>query len=383
MANCLEYAEQRTESCAQYADQGYNACTQYRDDGYNSCSAWDAQCCTWWPCSWACKLVTWACLGWYWVSNLVCVAWHWVANVVCVLWTIVTTLVCAVWEVVVTIVSVVITILEAVFGWLLSLAALLVELIFAIPYFGRILQWIWNVIVLNLVYLVVNLVDGFLYLIGVRPQKKLRICTIILRDEAGNPVAAVNDVVAMINLAIDVFLRECNVQIVNSAPLQFSSGLSFDAVRADSSWIQIASGPSSATLLDTSCDEPGFGDDLKDVGPEFQLRGATSCFFGNWRNVVGLGTPVTVLVVRSIVNPTQTFSGCCLWVNNYLTLSAAFLPRGQPNTTLAHELGHACNLFHLTDPTNLMDTTSPGPAGSMLRFWQEILIRASRHVSYV
>ena len=178
MANCLEYAEQRTESCAQYADQGYNACTQYRDDGYNSCSAWDAQCCTWWPCSWACKLVTWACLGWYWVSNLVCVAWHWVANVVCVLWTIVTTLVCAVWEVVVTIVSVVITILEAVFGWLLSLAALLVELIFAIPYFGRILQWIWNVIVLNLVYLVVNLVDGFLYLIGVRPQKKLRICTI-------------------------------------------------------------------------------------------------------------------------------------------------------------------------------------------------------------
>lgn len=66
-----------------------------------------------------------------------------------------------------------------------------------------------------------------------------------------------------------------------------------------------------------------------------------------------------------------------------MTLSAGFIPSGRPNVTLAHELGHACNLFHLTDPTNLMDTTSPGPSGSMLRFWQELLIRASRHVSYV
>lgn len=382
MANCLQYAEQRTQSCAQYADQGYNACTQYRDDGYSSCAAWDARCCTWWPCSWLCKLVTWVCLGWYWVSNLVCVAWHWVANVVCVLWTIVTTLVCAVWEIVVTVVSTVLTILEAVFGWVLSLLALVAELIFAIPYVGRFLQWLWNVVVLNLVWLVVNLVDAALYLVGVRPQKKLRICTIILRDEAGNPVAAVADVVDMINDAIAVFLRECNVQILNSAPLQFSSGLSFESIRADASWIQIDGRPASAALLDTACDEPAFGDDLSNVGPEYQVKSATSCFFGNWRNLVGLGTPVTVLVVRSIARPTL-FSGCCLWVSNYLTLSAGFIPSGRPNVTLAHELGHACNLFHLTDPTNLMDTTSPGPSGSMLRFWQELLIRASRHVSYV
>lgn len=30
-----------------------------------------------------------------------------------------------------------------------------------------------------------------------------------------------------------------------------------------------------------------------------------------------------------------------------------------------------------------MDVISPGPSGSMLRFWQEMLIRSSRHVSYV
>ncbi|MBA3383550.1 MAG: hypothetical protein H0T20_02715, partial [Actinobacteria bacterium] len=290
MANCLQYAEQRTQSCTQYADQGYS-----------SCSAWDARCCTWWPCSWLCKLVTWVCLGWYWV-----------ANVVCVLWTIVTTLVCAVWEVVVTIVSFVVTLVEALLGWVLSYLALVFELIFAIPYVGRILQWIWNVIILNLVWLAANLIDAALYLVGVRPQKKLRICTIILRDEKGNPVAAVDDVVDMINDAIDPLLRECNVQILNSAPLQLSSGLSFDSVRADRSWIQIDGRPGSTALLDTACDEPAFGDDLSNVGPEYQIKGATSCFFGNWRNVVGLGTPVTVLVVRSIARPT-VFSGCCIW----------------------------------------------------------------------
>lgn len=382
MATCLEYAEERTQSCAQYADQGYNACSQYQDQGYNSCADWDSNCCTWWPCSWGCKLITWVCVGWYWVSNVVCVAWHWVANVVCVLWTMVTTLVCVVWDVVVTVVSAVLTVVEAVAGWMLSALAFLLELIFAIPYVGRVLQWLWNVVVLNLVWLIPNLIDAGLYLIGIRPQKKLRICTIILRDERGNPVAQVADVVDMINDAIDVFREECNVQIVNSAPLQFSSGLSFDAVRADASWVQIAPGRSAADRLDSSCDEVAFGEDLTNVGSAHQFDGATKCFFGNWRSVVGLGTPVTVLVVRSITRP-RVFSGCCIWVSNYLTLSGAFIPSGRPNFTLAHELGHACNLWHLVDPPNLMDVTSTGPAGSLLRFWQEVLVRASRHVSYL
>jgi hypothetical protein len=45
-----------------------------------------------------------------------------------------------------------------------------------------------------------------------------------------------------------------------------------------------------------------------------------------------------------------------------VTLSAFFLPSKRPNVTLADELGHACNLFHLTDPSNLVDVTTPGPA---------------------
>jgi hypothetical protein len=361
MATCLEYGHQRTESCEQYSDQGYS-----------SCSDWDAQCCTWWPCSWFCEAVTW-----------LCVAWVWVSHVVCVLWVQLTTLVCVLWDIVVTIVSAIFVVLEAAFGWILSVFTLLIELIFAIPIVGRILQWLWNAVVLNLAWLVANLIDAGFYIIGVRPQKKLRVCTVILRDEQGRPLAPVADVVTLINDAIDILLSECNVQLINSAPLQFSSGLSTQPRRADASWVQIDSGSSPTAVLDVACDAPAFAEDLRPVGPQYQIKGLLKCFFGSWRNVLGLGTPVTVLIVRSITRPPVVWGGCCIWVSNYLTVSAAFLPGPQPNRILAHELGHACNLWHVTDPPNLMDVTPGGLAGTLLRFWQEVLLRASRHVSYL
>ena len=217
---------------------------------------------------------------------------------------------------------------------MLSFLALIVELIFAIPFVGRVLQWIWNAIVLNLVWLAANLIDAALYLVGVRPQKKLRICTIVLRDERGRPVAAVQDVVDMINDAIDILLRECNVQIVNSAPLNFSSGLS-DPIRADASWVQVHGRPVATPQLDVACDLPAFGEDLRRGRLGVPAQGSHELLLGNWRNVVGLGTPMTVLVVRSITRPVL-FSGCCIWVSNYLTISSQFLPPPRGPTGRSH-----------------------------------------------
>lgn len=53
-----------------------SACSEYEDQGYNSCAKWDQNCCDWWPCSWGCKLITWLCVVWYWVSHWVCKAWY-------------------------------------------------------------------------------------------------------------------------------------------------------------------------------------------------------------------------------------------------------------------------------------------------------------------
>jgi hypothetical protein len=52
-----------------------------------------------------------------------------------------------------------------------------------------------------------------------------------------------------------------------------------------------------------------------------------------------------------------------------------------PNNTLAHELGHICNLWHLSDTTNLMLATVG--TQSAVFDWQAMLVRASRHVSYL
>lgn len=94
---CARYEDRGYAACSRYEDQGYSACQRYEDQGYNSCAEWRRQCCDWWPCSWACELISWLCVAWVWVSNLVCVAWVWVSNLVCVAWTWITSRVCTLW----------------------------------------------------------------------------------------------------------------------------------------------------------------------------------------------------------------------------------------------------------------------------------------------
>ncbi len=83
---CREWAAREREECDEWADEGYDRCDRWEQEWSKRCDDWDAQCCDWWPCSWACKLITWVCIGWTWVSTSVCTAWVWVANWVCKAW---------------------------------------------------------------------------------------------------------------------------------------------------------------------------------------------------------------------------------------------------------------------------------------------------------
>ena len=94
---CSRQEDRGYSACSRQEDRGYNACSRYEDRGYNSCRDWRRNCCTWWPCSWACEIVSWFCAAWVWISNVVCVAWVWVSNLVCVVWIWVTKLVCVLW----------------------------------------------------------------------------------------------------------------------------------------------------------------------------------------------------------------------------------------------------------------------------------------------
>jgi hypothetical protein len=361
---CLEWGEERTSQCSQTEDQGYNECAD-----------WDAQCCTWWPCSWACKLITWICVGWTWVSHVVCVAWTWI-----------TTAVCVVWDVVTTVVNAVLVTLESILGWVLSALAFVVELIELIPVIGTLVRWILNFVTF-LIGSVLSLIDAAAGLIGVRPEKKLRVCPLILSDEDGNAVMSQAQAGSLLQLACDVYKRDANVRILPLAPFQYDSGFA-GAEQVTDEWIQVVSGSGDPELLDLPCGGGGAGADWLTAGSKIQWLSSTRCFYGAWRRVLGYGAPITVLFIRSVPGSL----GCGLWITDYVTVaSAAF--RQSPRTA-AHELGHACNLWHTCvddDVDDLMatqdacdpdSTTLPDRANPVIADWQVNLVRASKHVTY-
>ncbi len=369
MPTCLEWATERHEECV-----------EWRDDGYEGCDAWDSRCCDWWPCSWACKVVTWFCVAWVWVSNLVCVAWN-----------VITTTFCVVWDVVTTVINAILVTLESIAGWILSAGAALVELIFAIPWVGGALRWLWS-LVLFIFWTLVSQLDVVLGFLGVRPEKKLRICTIILRDESANPVASVPYVVDQLQWAADILKREANIRLVPLAPFQYHTGFA-PAETVDESWVQDNGGASGPGILDVPCNAAGFAADLGLAGSALVLTTTRRCFFGNWRRVVGYGSPVACFIIRSV--PTDGDSdcgsfGCGLWITDYVTV------RNQPcgsaqvinRRVTAHELGHVGNLWHLnaeSHQTNLMGVPWNGndpPEQTRLAGWQIVLLRSSKHVTY-
>lgn len=362
MGTCLEWGESRVEECS-----------DWRDEGRSECSDWDDRCCTWWPCSWGCKLITWVCVAAVWISSWVCAAY-----------TVVTTVFCVVWDVVTTVVNVILVTLESILGWIVSAVGFVIELIEAIPILGTLIRWVVN-FVTWLVWTIVAIPDFVLGLIGIRPEKKLRVCTVILRDEKGTPTASVDYAVALLQLAADLYKRDANVRIVPHGPFQYDSGFA-GAERVGSEWVQTATGNADADLLDPPC---GAGGEWGLAGSKFQLLMSANCFFGSWRRLTGYGGPVACLIVRDVPDAW----GCALWITDYATIDGGQLPPGNQRV-LGHEVGHACNLWHFCvddDVRNLMgaqtacdpdSTAQPDYFDPRMTNAQVLLVRASKHVTY-
>lgn len=349
MPGCLEWAEQRHEQCGQWADQGYNQCAATADQGYSTC-------CTWWPCSWACSAVVW-------ITNVVCVAWTWISTVVCVIWNITTTLVCVIWDIVTTVVNAILVTVMSILGWVLSAIAAVVELLEMIPVIGTVLRWVIN-LVTSIIGILSAIPDLILGAVGVRPEKLLRVCTVILKDENGNPVASTEVAVSLLQLAVDVYKRDANVRIVPLRPFKYSSGFA-DAERVDESWVATDSDNSGADLLDHACDA---AIEWTSAGSGFQLRVTRNCFFGAWRRLMGYGAPLTCFFVRNI----PAALGCALWITDYNTVEGSLtLPHPSPRT-LGHECGHSCNLGHQcvdADNRNMMGTQPDCNPASTNGYW--------------
>jgi hypothetical protein len=314
-----------------------------------------------------------------------------VSNVVCVAWTWVTTLVCAAWDVVTTIYNAVFVVIESTLGWLFTLVAALVELFLAIPVLGTLVRWVLNGVthILGILASIPDIVAGF---IGIRPEKLLRVCTIIQLDEKGNAVAPAADAIAMLQLACNVYKRDANVRIIPSRPFKFTTGFS-GAETVDGSWIVTETSNSTSLTLDASCDSSGVGSEWLLGGSAFQLKITANCLFGAWRRVLGYGAPVACIFVRN-VGPDDGNSqtvGCAFWITDFAVVENlnTALPR-----TLGHEVGHACNLWHVCvddDIRNLMGSagacspdsqTAPDGANPRMNTLQVLAVRASKHCTY-
>ena len=138
-------------------------------------------------------------------------------------------------------------------------------------------------------------------------------------------------------------------------------------------WIRTLSTPAPTAMLDVSCNARAVLEDLTLTGYYYQTNMLISFFSTTFRRVFGIGAPITVFVVRDLKNK----AGCSLsFLSDYVTLKA------DNPVCLAHEVGHACNLPHINDEAaeNLM---YPICKYTKLNPWQIILMRSSRHVSYL
>jgi hypothetical protein len=258
------------------------------------------------------------------------------------------------------------------------------HLVLSIPIVGRLLHWAWNII-LTLVYLVFSVIDFVLTLFGLMLPKRMSLLVIIQRDEQGNPVATVQEVLPFIQEAQGTFKSQVNVNLVPADALNTT----------DNPFIFLEDGASDSNTLDTCCDDPKLCAALHDLwitGSAFEQKMMVDDSLDNGTRILGYASPVCAFAVR---NAGAGDNGCSLGpLTDYVTVDFKDASNDQSSgnlLTLAHELGHACNLTHHgywldgwnSPPTyNLMNPT-PANRGPYLNRFQKALLRSSRHVTFL
>jgi hypothetical protein len=251
-----------------------------------------------------------------------------------------------------------------------NLIAALIDLLFCIPILGRVLKWVWNSIITFLHFLV-GLVEYLLWQIGFRPDKKFRIGFLILTDEEGNPLLDGDKVLPAVEKANRIY-AQAHIELIPAYPTPKKLSEDGEAPKSGR-WVRTLSRPTTRHILEVDCNLKAMLQDFGLPGMHFQYNTLTSAFESGLRRITGFGAPVTVMIVKEI----RGFAGCSLgWLSDYVTVEHNHI------FTTAHELGHACNLFHRTDEANLMHPRSGLQEVIVLTNWQIAMMRASRHVTF-
>ncbi len=202
------------------------------------------------------------------------------------------------------------------------------------------------------------------------PQKKLKLHIAVLQNAKGPliPRDKLEDLRPSIDLLIQTFKDHGNVKVV-----PYSSGNERDI----DNWAQIVEGVAPHAALNVHCDAGALWDEFGEAGNYFAQHVAGSV---GGIIPISLAFPVTIFIVEDVIAKV----GCTLpLITDYCTVEVAqIMPTD--SSTPAHEVGHACNLWHSGQHVNLMfHKRSERFFPYWLHWWQRNLVRSSRHVTYL
>lgn len=185
------------------------------------------------------------------------------------------------------------------------------------------------------------------------PSKKLRLHIVILTKANGKPTVNISNLDDSIEFARKLLKEKFNVKL---KPYK-------------KNYVEIIEEPAPSYALKVHCDFEAFKEEYGDAGDYFAdhvvgLKGIP----------VSLKFPITAFIVEDVVNK----QGCALGpLTDYLTLD----PGGVKNaSTLVHEIGHSCGLWHSGSKSNIMYGDSDRGGG--VKWFQKNMLRSSRHVMY-
>lgn len=210
-------------------------------------------------------------------------------------------------------------------------------------------------IVITIVHLVIGIV-GSIFLFWM--QKKLRVHVCILHAAGDKELVSVSDAQQSVDRAAVLIKQRFNTKVLHYG----------------TPYVEVIKEAAPTKALDTECNVKGnivleFGD-----GGDFYAH-----HLAGWNAIpVSLTYPVTIFVVRSIKDGGDAYRGCSAGLfTDYVVLT----PDGiTDDTTLAHEIGHACFLLHRKKKNNLM--FHGFDRGTSITGWQKYWFRASRHVNF-
>lgn len=245
-----------------------------------------------------------------------------------------------------------------VVSFVLDVAAFIANLILSIPIIGGILRTVLNWVT-EAIFRLVGLIDFLASLAGIRLEKRMYVGVVIpLQD--GRPVMTEAQVLPMIQKAQQLYQSLCNIKIIYSGACVAQIDAPNDALRV-------------------GCDAGGFFSDWWVGGSYIEFVTSTCKFDDGWRRVLGYGAQIVVVTVADVGPDTVTTDtvGCSFAsTHNYVVVE----PGAGPSVA-AHEIGHACWLWHVSDPANLMFPSNLA-ANPTLTNVQIAMVRWSKHCVY-